>query len=103
VPLEGKVNCAGERPTVRKAQDMLSRFSLIVSLNGRGYPFVVFGVLLIVVLFQLFSGQILDLRWKVRITRNNRPRAYWIVIAMESAFVLGGLLLGYYTMSPAGQ
>jgi hypothetical protein len=82
---------------------MLSRFSLIVSLNGRGYPFVVFGVLLLVVLYQLSSGEVLDLKWKVRITRNDRPRAFWIVMAIESAFVFGGLLLGYYTMSPGSR
>jgi hypothetical protein len=82
---------------------MSSRFASIVSLSGRGYPFVAFGILLIVVLYQLFSGQILDLKWKVRITRNDRARAYWTVLAIESAFVLSGLLLGYYTMSATGQ
>jgi hypothetical protein len=73
---------------------MFSLLSLAVTLNGEGYPFVVFLFFLLIVLYQLFSGKVLSWSWNVWATRENRPRAYWTVLAIESIFVLFGLYVG---------
>ena len=40
------------------------------------------------VAYQVVSGKLLDRSWKTFTTRNQRPRLYWSVIAIETAFVL---------------
>ncbi len=65
-----------------------------VVLQGKTYPFVVFGFLLVVVLYQLISGDILNLSWDVWLTRSKRPSAFWAVLSVEAALALLGLYIG---------
>ena len=66
----------------------------LLVLRGRGYPLVVFLLLLLIVLYELISGNLLNLSWRVWLTRKERPRTYWSVVAIEAGVVLVGLYLG---------
>jgi hypothetical protein len=46
------------------------------------------------VLYQLVSGKLLNLSWKVWVTRDERPQTYWIVLAAEATAVMFGVCLG---------
>jgi hypothetical protein len=73
---------------------MLSTLSCVLTLNGKHYPFVVLLLLGAIMLYQLVSGSLLNLYWGVWFIRNDRPRAYWTVLAIEFAFVLVVFYLG---------
>ena len=61
---------------------------------GPDYPFVAYFICLAFVLYQLISGNLLNLTWGVWVTRKENPGRYWKVLAVEAAFILIGLYLG---------
>ena len=62
-------------------------------LRGSNYPGVVFLLLLGIVLYQLISGRLLGLTWRVWFSRAEKPGAYWAVIIIETVAAVAGLCL----------
>ena len=65
----------------------------LLTLRGGNYPLVVFLIVLGIVSYQLASGNLLSLSWRVWVTRKERPGTYWAMLAIEVAIVLIGLYL----------
>lgn len=65
----------------------------LLVLRGRTYPLVAFLILLVIVLYQLISGNLLNLSWRVWVTRRERPGTYWTVLAIEAGVILAGVYL----------
>jgi hypothetical protein len=72
---------------------MIFLYSIFATLNGRAYPLFAFLILLLIVIYQLFSGRLLNGYWRVWITREGRPKMYWSILAIEFVFVMIGLCL----------
>jgi hypothetical protein len=64
----------------------------LLVLTGRAYPTVAFLISFVIALYQLISGNLLNLSWRVWVTRRERPGTYWTVLAVE----LGVILVGIY-------
>ncbi len=73
---------------------MHSSLAYLLTLRGRTYPLVAFLILLAIVLYQLISGNLVNLSWGVWMTRKGRPGMYWTVLAVEATVILIGLYLG---------
>jgi hypothetical protein len=69
-----------------------------MTLMGRGSPIVACFLLLIIVVYQLFSGCLLNMRWRVWTTRKERPGLYWTVLGIEAA----ASVVGIYAATMAG-
>jgi len=59
-----------------------------------GYPIAGFLVLLIFVIYQLVSGKLLTVFWRVWVVRRERPRMYWTILVIEATVVLLCLYIG---------
>jgi hypothetical protein len=70
---------------------MRSSFAYLLVLRGLTYPLVAFLILLGIVLYQLISGNLLNLSWKVWATRRERPGTFWTVLGIEAGVTLIGL------------
>jgi hypothetical protein len=57
------------------------------------YPVVAFSLALLLVLYQLFAGNLLNLKWGVWVSRKERPRLYWTILAIEAAFCALGIYM----------
>lgn len=75
---------------------MHSSLTNLLAILGPGYPFVPLFIMLAIVLYQLISGNLLNLTWGVWATRKEHPRKYWTMLAVEAAVVLIGLYVGYF-------
>ena len=53
-----------------------------------------------IVLYQLASGKLLNLRWGIWLTRKEQPRQYWAVLVVELAVVLVTFYIGSVTLAP---
>ena len=72
---------------------MTSIFS-VLTIRGGSYPFVGFGVLLVAVLWQLISGDLMNLAGRSWVSRDDRPKMFWVVFTAEVVVVLLFLYLG---------
>jgi len=70
----------------------------LLVLRGHGYPWIAVFALLAIILYQLFSGTLIGLRWEIWIKRKDQPRKYWTVLAIEDAIVLAFLCIGSLTL-----
>jgi hypothetical protein len=50
--------------------------------------------MLAIILYQLFSGKLIGLRWKAWINRKDHPGKFWTVLAIEAAIILMFLYIG---------
>jgi hypothetical protein len=73
---------------------MHSLLSFWLPLGGITNPTLAFGLSLVFVLYQLFTGSLLNLRWAVWVRRKERPGLYWIVIGIEAAICVLGIYIG---------
>jgi hypothetical protein len=73
---------------------MQPHFSSFMVLGSGGYPWVAVFTLVGIILYQLFSGKLIGLRWEPWVLRNQRPKEYWTIFAIEASIVLGFLCLG---------
>jgi hypothetical protein len=62
-----------------------------LALPGRTNPTFAFVLMLGIVVYQLFRGQLLNLRWGVWVARRERPGMYWTVLMIEAAVCLLGI------------
>ena len=67
---------------------MLSILACALALNGKRYPFVALFILLVILLYQLVSGKLINLYWRTWVTRKDRPRMYRTVFGIEFALAL---------------
>jgi hypothetical protein len=51
-------------------------------LRGHSYPWVAVFTLLAIILYQLFSGNLIGLGWETWITRKDHSRKFWTVLAI---------------------
>ncbi len=72
----------------------MSELQAVLVLRGTGPPLVIFLTLAAIVLYQLFAGSLINLRWAVWLNRSERPVAYWSVLSVEAAVAFSGLYLG---------
>jgi hypothetical protein len=77
---------------------MQSIFAASLILGRGGYPWVAVFTMLAIILFQLFSGKLIGLRWETWITRKDHPRKFWTVLTIEGAIVLTFLFIGGLTL-----
>jgi len=61
---------------------------------GRTNPTAAFALLLGIVLYQLFMGRLLNLKWGVWVTRKERPGIYWTVLVIEATVSILGIYIG---------
>jgi hypothetical protein len=50
-----------------------------------------------VLLWQIFSGKAIGVWWHPHITRQDSPRIYWFVLAVQGAILVGILIHGTAT------
>jgi hypothetical protein len=77
---------------------MQSLFTVWLVLGRGGYPWVAVFTLLAIILYQLFSGRLIGLRWEIWVTRKDHSRKFWAVLAIEAAIVLAFLYVGGLTL-----
>lgn len=66
----------------------------LLSLPGRTNPTLAFVLLLGIVLYQLFTGRLLNLKWGAWATRKERPGTYWTVLVIEATVCIVGIYIG---------
>jgi YD repeat-containing protein len=69
-------------------------FISLLSLPGKTNPTFAFVLLIGIVLYQVFTGGLLNLKWKVWATRKERPGIYWTVIVIELTVCVLGICIG---------
>jgi hypothetical protein len=67
---------------------------MVAVLRGSGFPLIAFLLLFLIVAYQLISGNLLNSKWGIWLTRKERPQMFWTIIALETAVVLVGLYIG---------
>jgi hypothetical protein len=66
----------------------------VMSLPGKDNPTVAFIFLLVIVIYQLIAGRLLNLKWGTWVLRKDRPRTYWTALLIEAAVAIFGIYLG---------
>lgn len=72
----------------------LSILACALTLNGKRYPFIVLFIILMILVYQLASGKLLNLYWRTLVLRKERPRMWWTVFGIEFALALLLIYLG---------
>jgi hypothetical protein len=63
------------------------------------YPWIVMWFFVAIVVYQLVYGKLFNLRLKVWLNRNEKPREFWKAFAVEAAVVFILLVLAALTLS----
>jgi hypothetical protein len=70
---------------------MLTSLDALVAMTGRDQQGIALSVLFCVVLYQLASAKLLDLRWFVWLPRKKEPLIYWTVLGIEVIALFVGI------------
>jgi hypothetical protein len=55
-------------------------------------------MLLAIIVYQLFSGNLIGLRWETWIARKDHSHKFWTVLAIEALIALAFLSIGVLTL-----